>query len=137
MRTVLLVVGAIAGANIVLQLVTNGPALYAIFPTSREFGFSVYRPQGAFNHPLFAGAFLTIPALDRHRPVAHDRAATPLVAGLFAAAGVVTTVSRSSIGAVGIAFGVAVVVAPFFLGWANSSAGSCCSRWGRSAWSWC
>jgi O-antigen ligase len=119
LRTVLLVVGAIAGANIVLQMVTNGPALYGLFAVGREFGFSVYRPQGAFNHPLFAGAFLTIPALIGIGQWVTTGRRMPLILGLLAAAGIVSTVSRSSIGAVGAAFGVAILVAPFFLGWAH------------------
>jgi hypothetical protein len=119
MRTVLLVVGAITGANIVLQLVTNGPALYGLLSVGGDFSFHVFRPQGPFNHPLFAGAFLTIPALIGIGQWLTTGKWWPLLAGLTAAAGVVSTVSRSSIGAVGIALGVAVVVAPFFLGWAH------------------
>jgi O-antigen ligase len=119
LRTVLLVVGALAGANIVLQMVTGGPAIYGLLAVGRDFAFSVYRPQGAFNHPLFAGAFLTIPATIGIGQWLTTGRRTPLVLGLFAAAGVLSTVSRSSIGAVAIALGVGVVVAPFFLGWAN------------------
>ncbi|QIG38556.1 O-antigen ligase family protein [Microbacterium sp. 4R-513] len=119
LRSVLLWVGAIAGANIVLQMVTGGPALYALLPGGGSFGFAVYRPQGAFNHPLFAGAFLTIPAAIGIGQWLTTGRRKPLILGLLAAAGIVSTVSRSSILAVGIALGIGAVVAPFFLGWKN------------------
>ena len=119
LRTVLLWVGAIAGANIVLQMVTGGPALYGLLAVGGDFGFSVYRPQGAFNHPLFAGAFLTIPATMGIGQWLTTGRIKPLVLGLLSAAGIVSTVSRSSILAVGIALGIGAVVAPFFLGWVN------------------
>lgn len=116
-RTVLLVVGAIAGANILVEMVLGMSPLYGLFGSARTFEFSVYRAQGAFSHPLFAGAFLAIPALLGIGTWLTSGRRWPLVCGALAAAGVLATVSRGSIAAIGVGVAVAVVVAPFFVGW--------------------
>lgn len=114
MRT-FLVVGAIAGGYMLLEMLLGFSPLYG--SGTREFEFSVYRARGAFAHPLFAGAFLTIPAALGIGQWLTTGRRWPLLAGALAAAGVVATVSRGSIAALGVAVGFALIAAPVFIGW--------------------
>lgn len=123
LRKVLLVVGAIVGANIFIEMMLGTSPIYGLLALfaggERTFGFAVYRARGAFSHPLFAGAFLTIPAMVGIGTWLTTGRRWTLVCGLLAAVGVLGTVSRGSILALGVAAGIAVIVAPFFLGWKN------------------
>lgn len=115
LRAALLVIGALVGAYLFVEMLLGFSPLYG--GATREFIFSVYRARGAFAHPLFAGAFLTIPAALGIARWLRTGRRWPLVAGGLAAIGVVATVSRGSIGALGVAVGIAVVLSPFLLGW--------------------
>ena len=117
LRTVLVIGGAIAGANIIVELALGMSPLYGWLGARGAEGFSVYRAQGPFSHPLFAAAYLTVPAMVGIGSWLTTGRRWMLVCGALAAAGVLGTVSRGSIVALGVAAGVAVVVAPFFLGW--------------------
>lgn len=121
LRPVLIVVGALVGANIFVEMLLGVSPVYGIVDivlgASREFEFSVYRARGAFSHPLFAGAFLTIPAALAIGGWITTGKKWMLLCGAFAGLGILGTVSRGSIAAIAIAVGIAVVVAPFFLGW--------------------
>ncbi|MGC5224394.1 O-antigen ligase family protein [Micromonospora sp. DT81.3] len=119
LRTVLLIGGALAGANIMVELVLGMSPVYGWLGGSREFGFAVYRAQGPFSHPLFAAAFLTVPAMLGIGTWLTTGRRWMLLCGGLAAGGVLATVSRGSIVALGVAVGVAVIAAPFFLGWRN------------------
>jgi hypothetical protein len=123
LRKVLLVVGAVVGANVFIEMMLGTSPIYGLLALlsggERTFGFAVYRARGPFSHPLFAGAFLTIPALVGIGTWLTTGRRWTLVCGLLAAAGVLGTVSRGSLLALGLAVGVAVVVAPFFTGWKN------------------
>lgn len=119
MRPVLVIVGAIAGANIMVELVLGMSPLYGWLGGGRIFGFAVYRAQGPFSHPLFAAAFLTVPAMIAIGTWLMTGRRWMLVCGVLAAGGVLATVSRGSIVALAVAAGIAAVVAPFFLGWRN------------------
>lgn len=123
LRNVLLVVGAIVGASIFIEMLLGTSPIYGLLALvaggEQTFGFAVYRARGGFSHPLFAGAFLTIPALVGIGTWLTTGRRGALVCGLLSAIGVLGTVSRGSLLAVGIASGVAVLVAPFFLGWKN------------------
>ncbi len=121
LRKVLLVVGAVVGVNIFIEMLLGFSPLYGALAllggSERTFGFAVYRARGAFSHPLFAGAFLTIPALVGLGTWLTTGRRWPLVAGILSAAGVLATVSRGSLLALGVGVGVALLVAPFFVGW--------------------
>lgn len=123
LRKVLLIVGAIVGANIFIEMLLGFSPVYGLIAAlaggGRTFEFSVYRASGAFSHPLFAGAFLTIPAVVGIGTWLTTGRRWTLVCGLFAAVGVLGTVSRGSLGALGASVGIAVLIAPFFLGWKN------------------
>lgn len=117
LRKVIVIVGAITGTIVFAEMMLGVSPLYGLVGEAREFEFSVYRAQGAFSHPLFAGAFLTVPAMIGIGTWLTTGRKWMLVCGALAAAGVVATVSRGSIGAIGAAAAVAAVVAPLFLGW--------------------
>jgi O-antigen ligase len=71
----------------------------------------VYRAEVSFGHPLFAGAFLSIPAVLGLADWLDTGRRRSVVLGLISALGVVMTVSRGSILAVGVASVFAVLAA--------------------------
>jgi polysaccharide biosynthesis protein PslJ len=111
----LLVAGALAGSYLFVEMLLGFSPLYGGATT--EFIFSVYRARGAFAHPLFAAAFLTIPAALGIGQWLTSGRRWSLVAGGLAALGVVATVSRGSIAAIGVAVGFALLIGPLFIGW--------------------
>ena len=119
LRIVLVIGGAVLGVNIIIEMLLGTSPVYGLFAGAREFEFAVYRAQGPFSHPLFAAAFLTVPAMIGIGTWLTTGRRWMLVCGVLAAGGVLGTVSRGSIAALAVAAGVAVVVAPFFLGWRN------------------
>ena len=123
LRRVVMIVGAAVGAYIFVEMTLGMSPVYGIVTlllgSEPSFGFAVYRARGAFSHPLFAGAFLTIPALVGIGTWLKTGRTWTLLCGLLAAAGVLGTVSRGSILAIGVGVGIAIVIAPFFLGWKN------------------
>ncbi|MCI9857100.1 O-antigen ligase family protein [Microbacterium proteolyticum] len=117
LRKTLLVVGALSGLYILGESVLRFSPLYGV--ATGDLVFSVYRARGAFSHPLFAAAFLTVPALLGLGTWLTQGRRWPLVAGLISAAGVMATVSRGPLAAVAIAVGFAILVSPIFIGWSN------------------
>lgn len=121
LRPVLIIVGALVGLNIFIEMLLGFSPVYGIVDVvlgaSREFEFSVYRARGAFSHPLFAGAFLTIPVCLAIGGWITTGKKWMLLCGALAGAGILGTVSRGSIAAVAVAVAIALVVTPFFLGW--------------------
>ncbi|MFF0910552.1 O-antigen ligase family protein [Microbacterium enclense] len=117
LRKTLLVVGALAGAYVVGEMVLGFSPLYGT--ASGDLLFSVYRARGAFSHPLFAAAFLTIPAALGLGTWLTEGRRWPLVAAAISAAGVMATVSRGPLAALGIAVAFAVLLSPLFIGWAH------------------
>lgn len=120
-----LVLGAAVGAYTVIEMLLGFSPVYgaiaAVLGGESEFGFSVYRASAAFSHPLFAAAFLCIPAALGIGRWLTSGQRWPLLCGLLSAAGVVATVSRGSIVAVGVAVAFALLLAPVFIGWQNIS----------------
>lgn len=119
-----LVLGAVVGVYLLIEMVLGGSPLYGGLATiaggvEREFAFSVYRAHAAFSHPLFAAAFLTVPAALGIGMWLTSGRWWPLIAGALAAAGIVATVSRGSILALGVAVGFALLISPVFIGWQN------------------
>lgn len=117
LRSTLLIVGTLSGAYVVVEMVLGFSPLYGV--ASGDLMFSVYRARGAFSHPLFAAAFLTIPALLGLGTWLTEGRRWPLVAGAVAAAGVMATVSRGPLAAVGVAVAFALLVSPLFIGWVH------------------
>lgn len=117
LRKTLLVVGALAGTYIVGEMVLGFSPLYGT--GSGDLLFSVYRARGAFSHPLFAAAFLAIPAALGLGTWLTDGRRWPLVAAALSAAGLMATVSRGPLAALGIAAAFAVLLSPVFIGWAD------------------
>jgi hypothetical protein len=118
LRETLLVVGALSGLYILGESILRFSPLYGT--ASGDLVFSVYRARGAFSHPLFAAAFLTVPALLGLGTWLTQGRRWPLVAGLIAAAGVMGTVSRGPLAAVAVAVGLGILISPFFIGWAHA-----------------
>lgn len=119
-----LVLGALVGVYLIVEMVLGRSPVYGGLATiaggvEREFAFSVYRAHAAFSHPLFAAAFLTMPAALGIGMWLTSGRKWPLVCGALAAAGAVATVSRGSILAIGVAVGFALLISPVFIGWAN------------------
>lgn len=106
LRAALLWSGGILGAYCVLeQLVRSSPvfdAVYAAAGASVSSPWAVYRSEASFGHPLFAGAFLTVPAALGISAWVLGSRTRDLVLGSLSAVGVVMTVSRGSILAVGV-----------------------------------
>ncbi|HWI31639.1 MAG TPA: O-antigen ligase family protein [Microbacterium sp.] len=125
LSTAFLVLGALVGAYTVLEMLLGGSPIYgsisAALGVTQEFGFSVYRARAAFTHPLFAAAFLCIPAAMGIGRWLTSGKRWALVCGLLSTAGVVATVSRGSIVAIGVMVGFALLVSPVFIGWQNIS----------------
>ncbi len=115
LRSTVLVVGAIAGAYVMVEMVLGFSPLYGA--ASGEQIFSVYRARGAFSHPLFAAAFLTIPAALGLGTWLTEGRRWPLVAAALSTAGVMATVSRGPLAAVGAAVAFALLLSPVFIGW--------------------
>ena len=104
LRRALLWTGGVLGAYAVLeQALRSSPlfdAVYAAAGAAVSSPWAVYRSEASFGHPLFAGAFLAVPAV---LGVSSWLGAGPrrdLVLGALSAAGVVMTVSRGSMFAV-------------------------------------
>lgn len=118
LRETLLVVGALSGLYILGESILRFSPLYGT--ASGDLVFSVYRARGAFSHPLFAAAFLTVPALLGLGTWLTQGRRWPLIAGLIAAAGVMGTVSRGPLAAVAVAVGLGILISPFFIGWSHA-----------------
>ena len=120
LRKTLFVAGAIVGAYALVEMVLESSpvwdAVYGALGMGREFGFSVYRARAGFSHTLFLGAFLVIPAALALASWLRTGRGWYLVAGLLSAGGVVATVSRGSIAALGVAAALAAVLVPAFGG---------------------
>lgn len=118
---VFLIVGAIIGVYLLVEGTLGWSPLYgslaSIAGADREFAFSVYRARAAFSHPLFASAFLTIPAALGIGAWLTSGRRWPLVCGVLAAAGIVATVSRGALAAFGVAMAFALLMGPLFIGW--------------------
>jgi hypothetical protein len=120
LRTALLWCGGFLGAYAMVELALGFSPLYgalsALSGVTREFGFSVYRAQASFPHPLFAGAFLTIPAALGIGDWLAEGRRRDLVLGVLAAGGIVATVSRSAILALAIAAVLGAILTPMLGG---------------------
>jgi O-antigen ligase len=116
---VVLVVGVLVGLYLLVEMVLKFSPVYGA-PTE-EFEFSVYRARAAFSHPLFAAAFMTIPASIGIGAWLQSGKFWPLFAAAISVGGIVATVSRGSVAAVGVAVAFALLLAPMFLGWKNIS----------------
>ena len=116
---VVLVIGVLVGIYLLIEMVLKFSPVYGA-PTE-EFEFSVYRARAAFSHPLFAAAFMTIPASIGIGAWLQSGKLWPLFAGAISVGGVVATVSRGSVAGVGVAVAFALLLAPLFLGWKNIS----------------
>ncbi|PWJ48644.1 O-antigen ligase [Quadrisphaera granulorum] len=105
LRSCFLWAGAAAGAYAMLeQAVRSSPlfdAVYAALGAAVGAPWAVYRAEVSFGHPLFAGAFLTVPAVLGIVGWLQGGRRRELVLGAIAAVGVVMTVSRGSLLAVG------------------------------------
>lgn len=116
LRTVFLWCGAFLGAYAMVELLLGFSPLYSALSSlsgvTKEFGFSVYRAQASFPHPLFAGAFLTIPAALGIGDWLSNGRRRDLLFGVLAAGGVVATVSRSAILALAIAAVLGAILTP-------------------------
>lgn len=102
LRSTVIWCGALMGAYALGELLLQSSPLYGSGASidGEERTWSVYRSRGSFSHPLFAGAFLTIPAmLGLGEWVRTGRLRYLLAAG-FAVLGVFSTVARGSIIAV-------------------------------------
>ncbi|MEU1971721.1 hypothetical protein ABZ477_08685 [Microbacterium sp. NPDC019599] len=117
---VFLVLGAIVGGYLLVEGTLGTSPIYGLLVGGGDdFMFSVYRARAAFSHPLFASAFLTIPAALGIGTWLVSGRRWALVCGALAAAGVVMTVSRGAIAAIGVAVGFALLIGPVFIGWKN------------------
>ena len=90
-----------------------GPLYRAVGAESVQH-WSVYRAEVGFGHPIWAGAFFAPAAILGLVYWLQTGRLKYLIFGAGAAVGVVSTVTRGSIGAIGIAIGAAVVIVALF-----------------------
>ncbi len=103
--------GAYAAVEQVVRANPLFDTIYALLGASVSSPWAVYRSEASFGHPLFLGAFLAIPAALGIGDWLTNGRRSSLVLGLLSALGVVMTVSRGSILAVGVAGVFAVLAA--------------------------
>jgi polysaccharide biosynthesis protein PslJ len=119
-RTAWIICGGVMGAYAILEIgLQSSPlygAIYGVLGVPSGQHWSVYRAEGSFYHPLYAGAFLAVGAALGIALWLQSGTRWTLAMGLVSAVGVVATVSRGSIIATAAAVGVAVVVAGFTVG---------------------
>ena len=120
-----LVVGALVGVYLLGEMLVGFSPLYGPIEAmlgagaEEELEFSVYRARAGFAHPLFAAAFLSIPAAMGVGMWLMSGRLLPLVAAGLSGAGVLATVSRGSLAAVAVAVAFGILFAPVFIGWKN------------------
>lgn len=117
MRTALLWVGAVLGAYAVVeQALRTSPlygAVYSLLGAAAREPWAVYRSEASFGHPLWAGAFFVVPASLGLVSWLQTGRTRDGVLGALAALGVVMTVSRGSLLALGAGLAVGVLLVCF------------------------
>lgn len=106
--------GLYAAIEVTLQSSPLYGPLYRVLGLTSVQHWSVYRAEVGFGHPIWAGAFFTPAAILGIVYWLQTGRTKYLVFGAGAAIGVVSTVTRGSIAAIGIAIGAAVVVVTLF-----------------------
>lgn len=117
-RTSLLWVGGALGAYAVVeQVLRSNPvygAVYAALGAGAPEPWAVYRSEASFGHPLWAGAFFVVPACLGLIGWLQTGRTRDGVLGALAAVGVVMTVSRGSLFALGGGLAVGVLLVGLF-----------------------
>lgn len=119
LRKAILWAGAILGAYAVVEMLLQSSPLYGtiydiVGRTSTDARtWSVYRAMASFSHPLFAGAFLTIPAALGLATWMQTGRLRYLVCAVLSTLGVFGTVSRGALLAVAAAAAVVFAAALF------------------------
>lgn len=118
MRTSLLWVGGALGAYAVVEQALRTSPVYGVVYAAVGAGASepwaVYRSEASFGHPLWAGAFFVVPACLGLVGWLQTGRTRDGVLGALAAVGVVMTVSRGSLFALGGGLAVGVLLVCLF-----------------------
>lgn len=117
LRKTWVILAAVFGFYACIELVLQGSPLYGtvyeILGRESTQHWSLYRAEATFGHPLLAGTFFTVGAALGFGAWLQGSRRSDLICAIIAAAGVVGTVSRGPMAAVGIAIAVTLVAVAF------------------------